>query len=192
MCYRHALDAFEMLCKDCSGYSMQLTLQFLTKMVNGQPITPISDSDFGDNSRSYYKDDGTLSIQCPRMTSLFKYIHTDGTITYTDINRVLVKIIKNSTHWTNGLITRVVDEMYPIKMPYMPTTEKFIANVDEYLFNKDNGDYDAIKFVSLKHPDGTVEDINRYFMEIDHKFTEVSEEVFKEHENKCLFDKKNA
>lgn len=191
MCYHHALEVFEMLCKNCSGYSMQLTMDFLTKMVNGHPLTPIKDEDFcTESAKSYCRNDGSQSIQCPRMSRLFKYIHTDGTITYSDVDRVLVKVLKNSTHWTNGFITSIVDKMYPITLPYMPPNEKFIANINEYLFDKKNGDYDAIHFVSLKHPDGKIEDVNRYFIENHNTFMEVDEETFNKH--KSLSESSNA
>ena len=118
------------------------------------------------------------------MSALFKHIDVDGTVSYKDVDRVITKKLNNNTTWSNAFITKLIDEMYPITFPYMPD-KPFVANIKEYLFNTYNGDYDAIHFVSLKHPDGTLEDINRYFIELCGEFVEVSEESFNEAKNKA-------
>ena len=60
-------------------------------------------------------------------------------------------------------MSNLVSEMYPITMPYIG--EKYIANVEENRSISCKDDYDGIAFKTLKHPDGTVEAINRFFIE---------------------------
>lgn len=177
MCAREALDALKLLAKNATGMSIGITMMYLNRMTKCKPLLPITEDDFDDNNP--YDISNGKHIQCSRMSSLFKHIDVDGTVSYNDIDRVITKV-DNKTTWHNGFITKLVHEMYPITFPYMPDKE-FVANVKEYLFDKNNGDYDAIHFVSLKHPDGTVEQINRYFMEYKHEFVEVDAETFEKH-----------
>lgn len=95
-CYNSALRAYESLCNDGhSGCSWGFTKNILIQLMEGRPLTPITDEDFTlDNDdihtpEDYLKDAGLVSsIQCKRMSSLFKEEHIDGTITYSDNDRV--------------------------------------------------------------------------------------------------------
>ena len=182
MCVKDAYEALKLLAKDASGMSMSVTMMYLNRMSRRQPLFPITEDDF-DDSNAYDTKNG-INVQCSRMSALFKHIDVDGTVSYKDIDRVIAKNLNNNTTWSNGFITKLIDEMYPITFPYMPD-KPFVANIKEYLFNTYNGDYDAIHFVSLKHPDGTLEYINRYFIELCGEFVEVSEESFNEAKNKA-------
>lgn len=177
MCANEALEALRLLAKNASGCSMSVTMMFLNRMAKRQPLFPITEDDFDDNNA--YSVHHGKDIQCSRMSSLFKHIDIDGTISYKDVDRVTTKLDNNTT-WHNGFITKLVHEMYPVKFPYMPD-KPFIANVKDYLFNVSNGDYDAMHFISLEHPDGTIEQIDRYFMEYKHEFVEVDIDTFEKH-----------
>ena len=137
--------------------------------MDNKPLSPITDNDFESDpdiheSPEWLQELGIISdIPCSRMSGLYKYIYKDGTILYKDINRVSVRDISTDTYWTSGFISNLVSEMYPITMPYIG--EKYIANVEENRSISCKGDYDGIAFKTLKHPDGTVEDINRFFIE---------------------------
>lgn len=188
LCYDEALKAFELLCKNASGYSMDVTMKYLNRMTSGLPMLPIEEKDFS----LYFERKVIGSHQCPRMSSLFMKIDNEGNVRYSDVNRVTTRVVSNGTTWHNGLITRIVDEMYPITLPYMPTGKKFVANVEEFLFDPANGDYDAIRFVSLIKPDGTEEPIGRCFMELGGEFVEVSTEMFDAALQKHLSEKKDC
>ncbi len=174
LCYDDAMKALELLCKDASGYSIGVTMKYLNRMVKCLPMVPIDEKDFG----LYFERKIIGSHQCPRMSSLFMRIDDERNVTYSDIDRVVTKVISNGSTWSSSFITNIVDKMYPITLPYMPTGQTYVANVEEFLFDKNNGDYDAIHFVSLVNPDGKVEQIDRFFMEFGGKFEEVSSEMF--------------
>ena len=130
-CYQSALKAYKSLCEDeHSGFSFGLTKNILIRLMEGLPLTPITDDDFTNvkpeiwESPEYLKEHGLKSnLQCPRMSSLFREETLDGKITYTDVNRT---IMYNATGcWHSGIASRLVDEMFPITMPYYPSKEKY-------------------------------------------------------------------
>lgn len=130
-CYQSALKAYKSLCEDGhSGTSFNITKNILIRLMEGLPLKPITDDDFTNTepeiweSPEYLKKVGLKSnIQCPRMFSLFREETLDGKITYTDVNRT---IMYNATGcWHSGIASRLVDEMFPITMPYYPSKEKY-------------------------------------------------------------------
>ena len=132
-CYQSALKAYKRLCEDeHSGFSFNLTKNVLIRLMNGLPLMPITDDDFTNvepeiwESPEYLKENGLKSdLQCPRMGSLFRQETLDGKITYTDVNRTIMHDA-NGDSWCNcGCASRIVDEMFPIKMPYYPSNEKY-------------------------------------------------------------------
>ena len=71
-CYESALKAFKSLCDDGhSGFSIKMTQEILNRLINGQPLTPIEDTDDIWYERHHYKE-GNKLYQCKRMSSLFK------------------------------------------------------------------------------------------------------------------------
>ena len=87
-CYKSALKAFKTLCDDGhSGLSMKFTQLILNRLINGQPLTPIEDTDDIWYERHHYED-GNKLYQCKRMSSLFKDGYVDGTVEYSDNSRL--------------------------------------------------------------------------------------------------------
>lgn len=172
-CYKSALRAFEILCKDeHSGMSIKFTQRILNRMIDGKPLTAIEDTE------DSWNEVGKNEYQCKRMSSLFKDVDSDGNIMYNDIDRAVFVDINNETKWSSGLATKIIDELFPISMPYYPSSKPYIVYGNEYLSNKCNGDFDSIHFLYLINPDGEKIELNRYFTEIDGKMTEVSKEKF--------------
>ena len=85
-CYRSALKAFDSLMEDGhSGMSIGITKNILNRLIAGKPLTPIVDTeDIWSNHVSFEKN-GEKSIQCKRMSSLFKHIKADGSVSYNDV-----------------------------------------------------------------------------------------------------------
>ena len=132
-CYQSALKAYKSLCEDGhSGASFNITKNILIRLMNGLPLKPITDEDFTNiepeiwESPEYLKKVGLKSnIQCPRMFSLFRKETLNGEITYSDVERVIFHDA-NGDDWCNcGPAFKIVDEMFPIKMPYYPSNEKY-------------------------------------------------------------------
>ena len=71
-CYESALKAFNSLCDDGhSGFSIKMTQAILNRLIDGQPLTPIEDTDDAWNKCPRIED-GPEIYQCKRMSSLFK------------------------------------------------------------------------------------------------------------------------
>ena len=125
-CYKSALKAYKSLMEDGhSGASFGFTKNILIRLMEGQPLTPITDKDFfeGDNLRclgddEYLKERGLKSdIQCPRMSSLFRKETLDGKVTYHDVDRAYFVDIENPSNTYSSCVS-FLDELVPITMPY--------------------------------------------------------------------------
>lgn len=191
-CYKSALKAFESLCEDGhSGFSINITKNILNRLIDGQPLTPIEDTN--DDWNVCYENDEVTQYQCKRMSSLFKYVYADGTFKYSDINRSYCVSIHDSNNTYNfGLVRRIIDEMFHITIPYMPG-KSIKVYCDDFLTDKKNGDFDTVGvFYALKTVNGNQEkiEINRFFRapEVDEEDTwiEISKEEYYERNERKL------
>lgn len=177
-CYQSALKAYKSLCEDDhSGFSFNLTKNILIRLMNGLPLKPIVDEDFTSvepevwESPVYLEKNGLKSdLQCPRMNSLFREETLDGKITYTDVDRVVFHDANGDGWWHNGYADRLVNEMFPITMPYYPKVEKFkvygetFCIVDGEDKTAENvGTYNLIKIYYIITPDGERIEVNKEF-----------------------------
>ena len=178
-CYESALKALKSLSEDGhSGYSMSITKNILNRLIDGKPLTPIEDSDDVWNEVSGMRD-SYKTFQCSRMSSLFKDVYEDGTVKYSDVNRVIcVDINDESNCWSNGFIRNIIDEMYPIIMPYMPESKPYKVYCKEYLTDRKNGDFDTVGVFCVKLPDGTTKDIHRYFKDVPNGWDEIDADEY--------------
>ena len=167
-CYESALKAFKSLCDDGhSGFSIKMTQEILNRLINGQPLTPIEDTDDIWYERHHYKE-GNKLYQCKRMSSLFKDVYADGTVEYSDNNRSYCVNINNPNDtYYSGLVRRIVDKMFPITMPYIPG-KPIEVYCEDFLTDKKNGNFDIIGVLyALKTENDKQEkiEINRFFKE---------------------------
>ena len=177
-CYASALKAFKSLLDDeHSGASIMITKSILNRLIDGKVITPIEDTpDIWNDCARYEYEIGYSTQQCKRMSSLFKYIYDNGTIKYKDINR-FVCIDKNNPYitWHSGLIDKILDEKFPITMPYMPSDRPYLVYCSEALADPHNGDFDTVAIWYVKKPNGDREDINRFFKEGEEDWIEIDD-----------------
>ena len=164
--YKSALKAFKTLCDDGhSGLSMKITQSILNRLINGEPLTPIEDTDDIWYERHHHEDDHKL-YQCKRMSSLFKDVYADGTVKYTDVDRSYCVDINNPNNtYSSGLVRIIINKMFPITMPYIPG-KPIKVYCEDFLTDKKNGDFDTIGvFYALKTENGEQEkiEINRFF-----------------------------
>lgn len=166
-CYESALKAFKSLMEDGhSGYSIGVTKNILVRLIEGKPLTPIEDTPDAWNECSWCTEDGAREYQCSRMSSLFKTVHKDGSVTYSDVNRVHCTYTGNpDVSWSSGHSRDIIDEMFPITMPYWPRTEGYMLYGEDFLVDPANGDYDTVGYFYAIDPDGEKIEINRYFAE---------------------------
>lgn len=162
-CYESALKAYLSLMNDGhSGMSFSFTANILKRLLESKPLTPIEDmADIW--KYSYMKEDGTKSYQCIRLGSLFKNVDTNGNISYTDIERFYCKDAQSGCTYHCGLERSILDELFPIKMPYYPLSGYYVIKTSEALTNRKNGDFDTKAIFSIKCPTGEIVQVNRYF-----------------------------
>lgn len=172
MCYKSALGAYKELEKaGHSGMSWNITKHILIDLMNNIPLSPITDEDFKvkipgqeeiDTPEWLLKKRGLKSqIQCPRMSSLFRSEHLDGVITYTDVDRTICYEKDSDIPFNCGLGSRIVDEMFPITMPYKPEKAKFVVEMETF----DDVNKSLTHIISITTPEPRMTPIDRYFFD---------------------------
>lgn len=171
-CYKSALKAFKSLLEDGhSGMSISITRQILNQLLLGEPLSPITgeDDEWEDVSYEGMPEGVIKEYQNKRMSSLFKYVYADGTVKYSDVQRVTCY---ESSHddtqggvpFYNGFINRIIDEVKPITLPYVP--QHFKVYVTECLYEENGGDFDTMMIDYMVNTDRQEEfPIHRYFKE---------------------------
>lgn len=181
-CYESALRAFRSLTKaGHSGFSIGLTQNILNRLIDGRPLTPIVDTPeiWNDISNMSGLKGEEVNYQCKRMSSLFKYVYADGTVKYSDINSHYCIDISNKSTYHSGLVQKIIDEMYPITMPYWPTAPIKVYCQD-LLTDRKNGDFDTVGIFYLIKPDGERVEINRFFKEGGKDWDEITAEEYEQ------------
>ena len=199
-CYQSALKAFNSLMEDGhSGFSISLTKNILNRLIEGKPLTEIEDTDDVWYEVGGYDDEekGIKHYQCNRMSSLFKDVYPDGRIEYHDVDRARgCDIYNESYYYSNGLISRYINEKYPITMPYTPPSKPYVMYSEDFLVDPDKGDYDTKGFYYLITPEGEKVTVNKFYHEFEkgEPMKEISKEKyekFKKKANRITKDKNN-
>ena len=190
-CYQSALKAYKSLCEDGhSGFSFGVTRNILIRLINDLPLTPIEDTeDVWDKSVFDEFDTEKTTYQCKRISSLFKDVYKDGTVKYHDVSRAIA--IDENGNGYSGSVCNIVDEMFPITMPYYPAVWKYKLYTEEFIakgFPKDNEDYNTRAVHYVITPKGERVEVNRYFADTE---TERMVEITKEEYEKRLENKEN-
>lgn len=179
-CYESAYKAFKSLLEDGhSGMSIGFTKNILNRLIDGKPLSPIEDTPDIWNEVTW-KGGEKRSYQCKRMSSLFKDVYPDGKVVYHDNNRLYCvdRNDPNGVGWHNGFISRLIHEKYPIEMPYYPASKPMIVFCSEELSDPKNGDFDTIGVWCVLKPDGSKDDIERFFKESGESWEEISEQEY--------------
>lgn len=166
MCYDAAeqlLDVFEE--QGHSGYSARVVCSIFERLVKGKPLTPVTDEDDQWGERYTAEEDPVKRYQHKRMSSLFKHVDADGTVTYRDINRVRAYDPKLGVFSTR-FIDNIANEYFPFRFPYMGDTINVRVN-----------DFDNIEtangHVDVRHVVDAIQNgtehvyIDRYFIRPD-------------------------
>ena len=157
-CYQSALKAYKSLMEDGhSGFSFSMTRNILKKLLDEIPLSPITDDDFfGDKYESLESDKNLKSrglkshIQCPRRSSLFREEDLEGNVRYRDIERYYCINAENPSDTFSSSIDNFIDKLYPITMPYVPSSEQFKVYVKYWLTDKSHGDFDVQEIIGYK------------------------------------------
>lgn len=65
--------------------------------------------------------------------------------------------------YTSGRIYEIVDEFFPITMPYSPKGKRYEVYTDDFLYDQDNGDFDCEAFYYMITPEGDKVELNRFY-----------------------------
>jgi hypothetical protein len=187
-CYESAYKAFKSLTEDGhSGFSIGLTKNILNRLIDGKPLTPIEDTpDVWSDVMDRCDENKYTCYQCNRMSALFKYVYDDGTIKYKDIDSNYSVNVDSDVSYHSGLVQRIMDELYPVTMPYYPPNKptKFVC--EEFLTDRKNGDFDTVGVLYCVRPDGEKVEINRFFQEAEHGWDEIDEAEYNKRKDKKL------
>lgn len=178
-CYNSALKAFRSLCEDGhSGFSISMTKFILNRLIEGKPLTFIEDDPNEWDEFKRTEDMDKLGIeaefQCKRIHSLCKTVYKNGKVVYTDTDRFHgVNVDNPNASYHSGLIDRVMEEIFPITMPYFPESKPFRVYCKDFLTDRKNGDFDTVGILYAIKPNGERVEINRYFKEENGEMVEI-------------------
>ena len=185
-CAESALRAYKSLMSDGhSGMSISITAGILNKLIKGQALTSIEDTEDVWNESGGYCDEetGIKQYQSNRMSSLFKYVYPDGTIKYTDIDRVTgINMAYPDVTYTSGTLRDIVAEMFPITMPYSPKSKSYKIYTEDFLTDKSKGDYDTVGYLYMITPEGERIELNKFYHEFNRheEMKEITKEEYEE------------
>ena len=189
-CYDSAFKAFKSLVEDeHSGMSIRITKGILDRLIDGNPLTPITDDKWVD---PFTNNAGVTTFQNERMTALFKYVYPDGTVKYSDLDRSYCIDINNGSTYGIGLVRDIVDELYPITLPYFPADNAIKVYCEDFLVDEKNGDFDTVGIFYLIK-DGEKIEINRFFKDgnsDENPWEEISREEYEDRKNSIIKRKK--
>jgi len=175
-CYTSALKAYKSMLEDeHSGMSWSLTVGVLNRLLKHKPLSSIVDEDFNatqENEIFYTKEDlesaGLKSKkQCPRMSSLFRDEFLDGTIKYTDVDRYYCfDINEPDCTYTGGMATKLIDELFPIKMPYYPPSTPYKIACEELTNGEGEEECCMCAYLYIITPSGDKVDVNKFYKQV--------------------------
>lgn len=124
-------------------------------------------------------DDGAACYRHKDRCSLFKDVYPDGAVKYSDTGRFdAININMATVAYHSGLVSRVMDEMFPIEMPYIPEDESHKVVCENFLVDPKNGDFDTYGIFFVIKPNGGRVEINRYFKDAEDGWTEIDEKEY--------------
>lgn len=182
--YDSACKAFEtLLDENDSKGDIFMKKTILNRFLSGLPLTPIKDDPdiwIEGHVLPFHKRQGIVEVyQCSRLTSLYKWVKEDGSIIFSDLDRIICRDENNTTS-VHSIVTKLIDEeIEPIRMPYRPSGKKIRVNIEE-------GSRPGLIFVSdavIPSKKGEYRHINifRYydFDKVACTWDEISEEEYK-------------
>lgn len=175
MCYDDAEKLFdEFKEQGHTGYSAMVICSIFERLVKGKPLTPVTDEE--DQWRKAYSLETAPEkrYQHKRMSSLFKHVKEDGTVSYYDVSRIKAYDGEHGCFSTHH-IEDIVSEYFPITFPYVG--EEIKAHVEDVDCDAGYPDIRHIIDATRNGLEHVV--INRYFMfQEDWTWKEIDEFVY--------------
>ena len=175
MCYdaaEHLLAVFQE--QGHSEYSAKVVKEIFSRLVDGKPLTPVMDEENQWHDAYKIGNSSKKSYQHKRMSSLFKHVASDGTVSYYDIDRIRV-YDQNGNSFSTNHIDNIVSKYFPITFPYVG--EEIKVHVEDL---DNNEEYTSIRHIidaTRNGLDHVV--IDRYFMFAeDYTWQEIDEFIY--------------
>lgn len=203
-CAEKALELYKQLCSQGhSGESVSQTVAILNRMVETMPLSKITEdekewnlvSDKTEEGTNIYNSEGKLVserkeiclYQSARMSSLFKNITKEGKVYYNDFNRYVCIDINTRNTFGSKLVEEILDGIYPIKMPYYPTREKYKIFCEDFdSIKAEVGTWDTKAVLYLITPKYERIEINRFFKDENYKLVEITSEEFNDRKQRYM------
>ena len=152
-----AFEAFRALClDDITGYDRTQALKLMRDLNNGFPLSPIEDVPEIWNEIPINKEEGSVAYQCSRYSALFKTVYSDGRVEFDDVCRCKGQHVDGpkGVAFTSGRIRKIVNEHFPITMPYMPPHDPYVVICLDFKYdeNDDKNDWDTQAFFYIEDP----------------------------------------
>lgn len=172
-CYDSALGAYAAVLQgNHSGCSWSITHNILDRMMGELTLVPIHEEDFVDVL-------GKEPVTTPRQSGIYKRLKHDGSITYTDYKRVVGVDLDTGRHFASSLIREVVDEMFPINLPYYTPGTPYCVYVRTYCdkgFPNDHHDFNREWLSHVVTPSGEYLPINRTWVHESDTLIEITDD----------------
>lgn len=143
----------------------------INRLLDHKPLTAITE----ENADWAKQENNTF--QSRKYPTLFKIVHNDGTITYRDVDRTTC--YDGKTYW-EGSDCKIIDEMFPITLPYYPPNQKFKLRCEEFLYDEKEGDYDTKGYLYVITPSDEVATINKYYKFIGEDRFEITKDEYEQ------------
>ena len=127
-------------------------------------------------------------IQCPRRISLFREEDLDGNVKYTDIDRCYCVDAENPSDIFSSSASKFIDKIYPITMPYTPSSIPFKVYVKTWLTDKAHGDFDVYEVIGYVDQQGNWHNYNEFVYFGDDKAKVITDDKEKEKLRKARID----
>lgn len=177
MCLDSALRVYEVMCDEGhSGTSWSMTVPILEKLLEGKPLTPLTGENDEWNDITY--NDKEAVYQNKRRNSLFKHIAKDGTIKYSDNDRITC--VDENGHYSHfGFVSRIAEQYIPpITFPTF-LKDRYYVNIVESLYDKENGgDFDTLEIKTIESSACPTMEIHRYFKEENGELIEIKAQEY--------------
>lgn len=137
-------------------------LTTLKKLLDQEILNPIVDDP--EHWVECTKDEKCVGYRSVRKSSIFKDVYNDGTVEYTDVERIVCSTRGVHHHFGWAHRTAVELGFIPkLEMPYTPAKRPYVIKTEDYLRDTKNGDFDTVALLNVTDPYGVVTDINKFY-----------------------------
>lgn len=187
-CYETAYQAFcDFVDRITDGLKApEITKAVFIQLLYEQPLSPIEDNEEdwviveGFDPAAGNENPGWSIYQSKRCSTLFKKVTYEqktgeiNTVKFSDTGRAVCMDINTNQTYTGGMGFVVLDEMFPINMPYQPIGKIKIFTEDFKYHEDHEGDFDTIGILYFRMADSQMKKVMRFFKE-DYKTHEMVE-----------------